>query len=102
MADSEMARTGVEVITRTAPIAFLMLLFKTNISIDGNTHVVKWGSSFYELEPGRHMIEIGYRYFFRRNIGRNHVEVDVTSGHSVRVNYHAPNHLTAPGPIIID
>ena len=93
--------TGVQVTTKTFPIAFLMLLFKTKISIDGVMHVASWGTNFYPLEPGHHSIQIGFRYFFGRNMGRNSIDVDVLAGQVVQVDYHAPNQVFAAGSISI-
>jgi hypothetical protein len=102
MTDSPKPRSGVQVTTRTPPIAFLFLLFKTKVTIDGDTHVVSWGSNYYPLEPGRHSIEIGFRYFFGSNMGRSAAQFDVVSGHVVQVTYQPPAQVFAAGSITID
>jgi hypothetical protein len=102
MTDSTKSRSGVQVTTRTPPIAFLMLLFKTKVTIDGDTHVVSWGSNYYALEPGHHSIEIGFRYFFGGNMGRSTAEFDVAAGHVVQVTYHPPAQIFSAGSILID
>jgi hypothetical protein len=93
---------GVQVTTRTPPIAFLLLLFKTKVTIDGETHVVSWGTNYYPLEPGPHSIEIGFRYFFGGNMGRATAEFDVVPGHVVHVTYHPPVQIFSSGTIVIE
>jgi hypothetical protein len=102
MTDRPKPRSGVQVTTRTPPIAFLFLLFKTKVKIDADTYVVPWGTNYYPLEPGRHSIEIGFRYFFGGNMGRSAAEIDVVAGHVVQVTYHPPAQIFSSGSILID
>jgi hypothetical protein len=95
------SRSGVQVTTTTPPIAFLLLLFKTKVTIDGETHVVKWGTNYYPLEPGHHSLEIGFRYFFGSNMGRSTAEFDIIAGHVVQVTYHPPAQIFSSGTILI-
>jgi hypothetical protein len=62
-------KTGVLVNTKIFPLAFLLLLFKTNITIDGVTKIVPWGSSFYKLHPGKHDVTVSFRYLLGREMG---------------------------------
>jgi hypothetical protein len=96
------SNSGVQVTTKTPPIAFLFLLFKTKVSIDGETHVVKWGTNYYPLEPGLHTIEIGFRYFFGANMGRSKAEFEVTADHVVHIEYRPPVQIFAAGTLVID
>jgi hypothetical protein len=102
MTDDGKLRSGVQVTTRTPPIAFLFLIFKTKVTIDGDTHVVSWGTNYYALEAGHHSIEIGFRYFFGSNMGRSTAEFDVVPGRVVHVTYHPPAQIFAAGTIVID
>jgi hypothetical protein len=102
MTENTKPRSGVQVTTRTPPIAFLMLLFKTKVTIDGTTHVVPWGTNYYALEPGPHTIEIGFRYFFGSNMGRSTAEFDIAAGHVAVVTYHPPTQIFSTGSILID
>jgi hypothetical protein len=102
MTNNRTIRSGVQVTTKTPPIAFLFLLFKTKVSIDSDTHVVSWGTNYYPLDPGRHSIEIGFRYFFGRNMGRVRAEIEVVPGHVVQVTYHPPAQIFSSGSILID
>ena len=102
MTDVGKIRSGIQVTTKTPPIAFLLLLFKTKVTIDGATHVVSWGTNYYPLEPGHHVIEIGFRYFFGSNMGRSTSEFDVAAGHVVHLTYHPPAQIFSAGSILID
>ncbi len=102
MTDDGKTRSGVQVTTKTPPIAFLFLLFKTKVTIDGETHVVSWGTNYYALDPGLHVIEIGFRYFFGSNMGRSTAEFDVAAGHVVHLTYHPPAQIFSAGSILID
>jgi hypothetical protein len=77
-------------------------MFKTKVTIDGETNVVAWGTNYYPLEPGPHLIEIGFRYFFGSNMGRAKKEFDVVAGHVVHVTYHPPAQIFSSGSILID
>lgn len=101
MADSEAPRTGVQLTTKVFPLAFLLLMYKTNVTIDGKSEIVPWGTHFYALSPGRHSIRVGFRYMLGKNMGENGVEVDVLPGQSVNVTYRSPLVIFSPGTIKI-
>jgi hypothetical protein len=90
------------VTTRTPPIAFLFLMFKTKVKIDADTYVESWGTNYYPLDPGHHVIEIGFRYFFGGNMGRSKSEFDVAAGQVVHLTYHPPAQIFSAGSILID
>lgn len=94
-------RTGLSIETKIFPMAFLLLFFKTNVSIDGVTRIVAWGTSFYELNPGQHQVEISFRYFFGRVMGESSIEFDVIEGQTVSVKYRSPFVVFSPGHISI-
>jgi hypothetical protein len=100
--DPRTIRSGVQVTTKTPPIAFLFLLFKTKITIDNKTYTVPWGTNYYPLEPGRHSVEIGFRYFFGSNMGKCKVDIDVIPGHVVHLSYFPPAQIFAAGSVLID
>jgi hypothetical protein len=93
------SRTGVEITTKVFPLAFLLLFYKTNITIDGTTTTVKWGTHFYELAPGRHNIRIGFRYMLGKNMGENQIDVDVHADQVVEVFYRSPLIVYSKGSI---
>jgi hypothetical protein len=82
--------TGIVVRTRIIPLAFLLLLFKTNVAIDGFDTVQSWGPHFFPTAPGRHEVKVSFRYIFSRTMGENSIVVDVAAGQTVHVQYRSP------------
>jgi hypothetical protein len=102
MTESALSQTGVEITTKIFPLAFLLIFFKTNVTIDGTTSIVKWGTHFYGLEPGRHNIRVGFRYLLGKNMGENEIDVDVAPGQTVKVLYRSPLVVFSPGVISVN
>jgi hypothetical protein len=82
--------TGIRVTTKIFPLAFLLLLFKTNVTVDGVTTVLPWGSNFYSLPPGLHEVIVSFRYIFSKTMGQNRVVVEVPPGQTIGVTYRSP------------
>lgn len=99
MTESPPVRTGVEITTKIFPLAFLLVFYKTNVTVDGATSTVPWGTHFYELDPGRHEIRIGFRYMLGKNMGENKIDVNVEAGQTVKVFYRSPLVVFSPGSI---
>jgi hypothetical protein len=91
--------TGIEVRTRIFPLAFLLLLFKTNVGIDGVDRVERWGSHFYSVAPGPHQVRVSFRYLLSRTMGENTITVDVVEGQTTRVQYRSPILVFLRGPM---
>lgn len=96
------SNTGVLVQTKVFPMAFLLLFFPTNITIDETTVTARWGSSFHPLEPGRHRVSVGFRYLFGQNMGENGVAIDVVHGQTVHVKYRSPFVVFGAGSIAVE
>ena len=90
MSVTEDGATGILVSTKIFPLAFLLLLFKTNVSIDGVTSVLKWGDHFFAVPPGRHEVSVSFRYLFSSQMGRASIGVEVAPGHTTTVLYRSP------------
>jgi len=101
MTDIQTHRTGVQLTTKVFPLAFLLLMYKTNVSIDGTSKIVPWGTHFFELPPGRHSGKVGFRYMLGKNMGENGVEINVAAGQTVNVAYRSPLVVFSPGSIEI-
>jgi hypothetical protein len=99
--NESLARGTVKVHTRVFPLAFLLFLFRTNISIDENVVTAPWGMSDYQVNPGRHRVSVGFRYFFGRNMGGATIDVDVGAGQAVLVSYRSPFVVFSPGEISV-
>jgi hypothetical protein len=90
MVTAEGDATGIFVRTKIFFLAFLLLLFKTNVSIDGVTTVLKWGDHFFAVPPGVHEVRVSFRYLFSNQMGEAGMRVDVTAGHTTTVLYRSP------------
>lgn len=82
--------TGILVRTKIFPLAFLLLLFKTNVTIDGVTSVLKWGDHFFVVPPGAHEVKVSFRYLFSSRTGEAGLDVEVTPGGTTTVLYRSP------------
>jgi hypothetical protein len=82
--------TGILVSTKIFPLAFLLLFFKTNVSIDGVTSVLKWGDHFFAVPPGSHEVSVSFRYLFSSQMGQATIGSDVVSGRTTTVLYRSP------------
>jgi hypothetical protein len=82
--------TGILVRTKIFPLAFLLLLFKTNVTIDGVTSVLKWGDHFFVVPPGAHEVKVSFRYLFSSRTGETGLGVDVVPGRTTTVLYRSP------------
>jgi hypothetical protein len=93
--------TGISVRTRIFPLAFILLLFKTNVVIDGVESKVPWGTHFYSVPPGRHEVRVSFRYVLSRTMGENSIFVEVVAGQTTQVQYRSPILVFLKGPIKI-
>jgi hypothetical protein len=62
----------------------------TTVTIDGDPRELPWGEHFLALEPGRHHLEVSYRYLRLRGAGAASLDVDVDPHQVVHVSYRAP------------
>jgi hypothetical protein len=90
MSEPESDATGILVRTKIFPLAFLLLLFKTNVTIDGVTSVLKWGDHFFVVPPGAHEVRVSFRYLFSGQTGEASLGVDVVPGGTTTVLYRSP------------
>jgi hypothetical protein len=63
---------------------------RTTVVVDGNRQVLPWGQHFLPLGPGRHELEVSYRYLRRLDAGRASISVDVAENQVTHVSYRAP------------
>ncbi len=84
------AATGIVVRTKIFPLAFLLLLFKTNVTIDGVTSVLPWGDHFFDVSPGVHEVRVSFRYFFSSKTGENALEIEVRADRTTTLVYRSP------------
>jgi hypothetical protein len=84
------AATGIVVRTKIFPLAFLLLLFKTNVTIDGVTSVLPWGDHFFDVSPGVHEVRVSFRYLFSSTTGENGLKIEVRAGRTTTLVYRSP------------
>ncbi len=82
--------TGILVRTKIFPLAFLLLLFKTNVTIDGSTSVLKWGDHLFVVAPGTHDVKVSFRYLFSQRQGEAALTVEVVANKTTTVLYRSP------------
>jgi hypothetical protein len=82
--------TGISVQTKIFPLAFLLLLFKTNVTIDGVTSVLPWGAHFFGVPPGVHEVRVSFRYLFSSTTGETGLKVEVLPDRTTTVMYRSP------------
>jgi hypothetical protein len=79
----------VVVRTKTFPLAFLLLFFKTIVTLDGTPWELPWGESVFPVAPGVHEVHVAFKYFFGP-VGANSLQVQVAAGQTVTVAYRSP------------
>jgi hypothetical protein len=63
---------------------------RTTVTIDSQRHQLPWGQHFFPLEPGRHQLQVSYRYLYLSAAGNASFDVDVAPHQVVQVSYRAP------------
>jgi hypothetical protein len=92
----------IEVATSYPPYAFFYGALTPTVQIDDERHRCSWGTSTFDVPPGRHLVAVSYPWLFMRECGRNTVTVDVGAGSSTRVRYRPWLIRFVPGRIRVD
>jgi hypothetical protein len=82
-------QSAIVVKTRVFPLAFLLYLFKTLVTVDGTTWTLPWGEHTFPVAPGTHQVGIAFKYIFGPT-GANQATVQVAPGQVVQVDYRSP------------
>jgi hypothetical protein len=69
------------------------------VLIDGVEHRRPWGEHFFPLRPGRHTVEVFFRYAVQARCGYNSLDVVVRPGQVQRVRYWMPPWVFAAGSL---
>ena len=106
---SEAPTSAIDVHTSFFPLAFLLLLFKPRVAINGSEYgQVSWGDTRIPVPAGRYQVEAWVPYLFFTTMGRNGAVVDVPPGATVQVRWRAPwlvflqGKVTVAGPYALD
>jgi hypothetical protein len=95
------AETGtITVRTRIFPLAFILLLFKTTVTIDGVANELPWGEHSFPVAAGAHELEITFKYLFG-DMGRAHARLEIGAGSVVRIDYRSSFIVFMPGKLEI-
>ena len=62
----------------------------TTVIVDGRPRELPWGEHFLPLEPGRHELQVSYRYLGRSGAGKASISVNVAENQITHVSYRAP------------
>jgi hypothetical protein len=89
---SQMAGSGQGIALRTGFFAldWTIRFTRTTVTVDGRPHQLRWGVHFFPLEPGRHQLQVSYRYLRPSATGNASLDVDVAPDQVVQVSYRAP------------
>ena len=93
--------TGVEVKTGFFPLAFLLFACTPRIEIDGQVHKKYWGTHFFEVSPGQHIIKVYFRYLTMARCGENTIAVNVPAGAITRIRFNMPPWMGAKGSLAV-
>ena len=91
--------TGIEVKTGFFPLAFILFLCTPVIEINGQKNIKSWGTHYFELLPGDHIIKIYFPYLFKSECGANQINVSILEGQTRRIVYNMPPWMLAAGTI---
>jgi hypothetical protein len=83
-------RQGISLRTAFFALDWTLNFTRTTVIIDGQVHDVPWGEHFFQLEPGRHQVQVSYRYLHLAHAGKASIAVDVAGNQVVPVSYRAP------------
>ena len=84
--------------TRFWSMAFLLLLCRTRVELDGHRHVLPWGQLRVPVVAGWHQLRVSFRYLWM-DCGAATRDFDVRGGHIVELTYRAPWLVFLPGKL---
>ena len=79
---------GVEVEAGFLPLNFVLYFCRVRIEVDGTVHSRPWGTHFFPLASGEHLISVSYRYLGMNRCGFSRLRVSLPEGHCVRLRYY--------------
>ena len=106
---SPVPTSAIDVHTSFFPLAFMLLLFKPKVAINGVVYDQgSWGDIRIPVPAGRYQVEAWLPYLFFPTMGRNGATVDVPPGAVVQVRWRAPwlvflqGKVKVTGPFALD
>ncbi|HLJ55900.1 MAG TPA: hypothetical protein VKT77_12750 [Chthonomonadaceae bacterium] len=95
----EQPQSGMELVMKYSPMAFLYAAFPVYVEIEGSRLPVKWGTQFIPLPPGRYNVTCYVHYMVTPKAGLNTAVVDLFWGTVARVTWTAPPVVFMKGAI---
>jgi hypothetical protein len=96
---SQPPATGIQVHTSFFPLSFFLYFCSPTIVIDNQPFQTKWGSTFFPVPPGQHLVKIFFRYLWIKECGANSVMLTVPPGQVASIKYNMPPFIYAQGSI---
>jgi hypothetical protein len=96
---------GISLRSRFFRVDWTLRFTHTTVTIDGHPYERPWGEHFFRLEPGRHQLEVSYRYLRRSQAGKASILVDVAPNQVIQASYRAPISVLVafmPGKLAVD
>jgi hypothetical protein len=87
---------SVAVVAKHNPLAFLLLLTKFVIEVDGAEQDGRWGQRTIAVMPGEHTVRMWFRYMGKK-CGVAEVLVKTAPGSETSISYKAPTFVFSPG-----
>jgi hypothetical protein len=83
------ADTGISLRCRVNWLSPLPLIAKPEVSIDGDTETMSWGSRFFPTSPGRHDVSVSFRWRGGPD-PKASATIDVAQGQQVNLEFRTP------------
>ena len=96
---------GIVLRTSFSVLDWTVNFTRTTVVVDGHQWELPWGGYFLPLEPGRHELQVSYRYLRLPQAGKASISVDVAENRITHVSYRAPRSVLVafrPGKLITE
>jgi hypothetical protein len=94
--------TGIQLTAKIFPLAFIALLFKPFVEIDGQPTRGTWSTQFIPTTAGNHSITVYWKYFGFFPSNRATMQITVPEGQTVPVRYRTSWMVFLPGKIAVE
>jgi hypothetical protein len=84
------AGQGLVLRTRFFVLDWTLNCTHPTVTIDGQPREVPWGERFFPLGPGKHQLQVSYKYLGLAQAGKASMEIEVVPDQVVRVSYQTP------------
>jgi hypothetical protein len=81
------------------PLAFIFMLIKPKIAINGREMTGQWGRNVIPVPPGQHHVHVHVPYFLPPQVGPADLQVPLQQGQTAELEYRAPVWAFARGAI---